>query len=72
LDLSAQRRLNRRHDDAWHRRDPRSAPDIAGHGVADPIGAIRSAALMAEHLGHAGTADEIVAAIADVLAKGTA
>jgi tartrate dehydrogenase/decarboxylase / D-malate dehydrogenase len=29
-----------------------SAPDIAGRGVANPIGAIESGALMLEHLGH--------------------
>ena len=29
-----------------------SAPDIAGHGIANPIGAIESGALMLEHLGH--------------------
>jgi tartrate dehydrogenase/decarboxylase/D-malate dehydrogenase len=28
-----------------------SAPDIAGQGIANPIGAIGSAALMLEHLG---------------------
>jgi tartrate dehydrogenase/decarboxylase/D-malate dehydrogenase len=28
-----------------------SAPDIAGKGIANPIGAIASAALMLEHLG---------------------
>src|ERR671924_1998525 len=28
-----------------------SAPDIAGRGIANPIGAIWSAALMLEHLG---------------------
>ena len=29
-----------------------SAPDIAGRGIANPIGAIESGALMLEHLGH--------------------
>ena len=29
-----------------------SAPDIAGKGIANPIGAIGSAALMLDHLGH--------------------
>ncbi|MGN9844313.1 tartrate dehydrogenase [Nonomuraea sp. H19] len=47
-----------------------SAPDIAGQGVANPIGAIWSAAMMLEHLGHAAAADEGLAAIAAVLAKG--
>ena len=46
-----------------------SAPDIAGRGIADPIGAIWSAALMVEHLGHADAAAEIVDAIAAVLAE---
>ncbi|MFB4283226.1 MULTISPECIES: tartrate dehydrogenase [unclassified Nonomuraea] len=47
-----------------------SAPDIAGKGVANPIGAIWSAAMMLEHLGHRAAGDEIVAAVAAVLAKG--
>ncbi|MEV0614586.1 tartrate dehydrogenase [Nonomuraea sp. NPDC050404] len=47
-----------------------SAPDIAGQGLANPIGAIWSAAMMVEHLGHARAAEQIVAAIAAVLAKG--
>ncbi|MEV4079296.1 tartrate dehydrogenase [Nonomuraea fuscirosea] len=47
-----------------------SAPDIAGQGVANPIGAIWSAAMMLDHLGHAEAAEQIVAAIASVLAKG--
>ncbi|MFG1706914.1 tartrate dehydrogenase [Nonomuraea sp. M3C6] len=47
-----------------------SAPDIAGRGVANPIGAIWSAAMMLEHLGHPAAADEVVAAIAAILAKG--
>jgi tartrate dehydrogenase/decarboxylase/D-malate dehydrogenase len=29
-----------------------SAPDIAGQGIANPVGAVWSAALMLEHLGH--------------------
>ena len=33
-----------------------SAPDIAGQGIANPIGAIWSAALMLEHLGEAEAA----------------
>ncbi|GAA5069342.1 tartrate dehydrogenase/decarboxylase/D-malate dehydrogenase [Thermocatellispora tengchongensis] len=45
-----------------------SAPDIAGRGVADPIGAIWSAAMMLEHLGHPRPAAEIVEAVAAVLA----
>jgi tartrate dehydrogenase/decarboxylase / D-malate dehydrogenase len=45
-----------------------SAPDIAGRGVANPLGAIWSGAMMLEHLGHPHAADEIVAAIERVLA----
>jgi tartrate dehydrogenase/decarboxylase/D-malate dehydrogenase len=46
-----------------------SAPDIAGRGIANPIGAIWSAALMLDHLGHPEAAAEIIAAITSVLAK---
>jgi tartrate dehydrogenase/decarboxylase/D-malate dehydrogenase len=48
-----------------------SAPDIAGRGIANPIGAIWTAALMLEHLGHAEAATEVVAAISGVLADKT-
>jgi tartrate dehydrogenase/decarboxylase/D-malate dehydrogenase len=44
-----------------------SAPDIAGKGVANPIGQIWSAALMLEFLGHRNAHDAIVAAIEAVL-----
>jgi tartrate dehydrogenase/decarboxylase/D-malate dehydrogenase len=47
-----------------------SAPDIAGRGIANPIGAIWAAALMLDHLGEADAAREIVAAIERVLAEG--
>jgi tartrate dehydrogenase/decarboxylase/D-malate dehydrogenase len=40
-----------------------SAPDIAGQGVANPIGAVWSAAMMLEHLGHAAAAAEVMTAI---------
>jgi methanogen homoisocitrate dehydrogenase len=40
-----------------------SAPDIAGKGVANPIGAIRSAAMMIRWLGDTETADRIEAAV---------
>ncbi|MEV6236052.1 tartrate dehydrogenase [Lentzea sp. NPDC051838] len=46
-----------------------SAPDIAGQGIANPLGAIWTAALMLDHLGHAEAAAEVERAIADVLAK---
>jgi tartrate dehydrogenase/decarboxylase/D-malate dehydrogenase len=48
-----------------------SAPDIAGRGIANPLGAIWSAALMLDHLGHPQAAIDITNAIATVLAKGT-
>ena len=44
-----------------------SAPDIAGQGVANPIGQIWSAALMLDFLGHRQAHDAIVAAIEAVL-----
>lgn len=40
-----------------------SAPDIAGRGIANPLGAIWSAAMMLEHLGHEAAGREIVRAI---------
>lgn len=45
-----------------------SAPDIAGQGVANPIGAIWSGAMMLDHLGHSGAAADVTGAIARVLA----
>jgi tartrate dehydrogenase/decarboxylase/D-malate dehydrogenase len=48
-----------------------SAPDIAGKGIANPIGAIWAAALMLDHLGRADLHDRIVGAIERVVAKGT-
>ncbi len=44
-----------------------SAPDIAGRGIANPIGMIWSGALMLENLGHPEAAAEIVGAIERVL-----
>ena len=44
-----------------------SAPDIAGRGIANPIGQIWSGAMMLEHLGHVDAAAAIVAAIERVL-----
>jgi tartrate dehydrogenase/decarboxylase/D-malate dehydrogenase len=46
-----------------------SAPDIAGRGIADPIGAIWTAALLLEHLGHTEAAADVEGALAAVLAK---
>src|SRR3954453_5539262 len=45
-----------------------SAPDIAGQGIANPIGQIWSGAMMLEHLGEKDAAAAIVAAIEQVLA----
>lgn len=45
-----------------------SAPDIAGQGIANPIGQIWSGAMMLEHLGHKDAADAVVEAIETVLA----
>ncbi len=45
-----------------------SAPDIAGKGIANPIGQIWSGAMMLEHLGHKQAAAAIVAAIERLLA----
>ena len=47
-----------------------SAPDIAGRGIANPIGAIWAAALMLEHLGETDASREMVSAIERVLADG--
>ncbi len=44
-----------------------SAPDIAGKGIANPIGQIWSAAMMLEHLGQEEAAQAIVTAIENVL-----
>ncbi|HOX68866.1 MAG TPA: tartrate dehydrogenase [Burkholderiaceae bacterium] len=44
-----------------------SAPDIAGRGIANPIGQIWSAALMLDFLGHREAHDAIVVAIEQVL-----
>ena len=46
-----------------------SAPDIAGKGVANPIGQIWAGAMMLEHLGHKNASDNIVKAIEEVLEK---
>ncbi len=47
-----------------------SAPDIAGKGIANPIGQIWSGAMMLEHLGHKDAGDAIVRAIEAVLKEG--
>ncbi|MCZ7420468.1 MULTISPECIES: 3-isopropylmalate dehydrogenase [unclassified Micromonospora] len=45
-----------------------SAPDIAGRGVADPVAAVLSAALLLDQLGHADAAARITAAVSAELA----
>jgi tartrate dehydrogenase/decarboxylase/D-malate dehydrogenase len=45
-----------------------SAPDIAGKGLANPIGQIWSGAMMLRHLGEGQAADAVEQAIASVLA----
>ncbi|MQA80319.1 MAG: tartrate dehydrogenase [Streptosporangiales bacterium] len=49
-----------------------SAPDIAGRGLANPIGQIWSAALMLDHLGQPEAAGELCGAFEDALASGVA
>ncbi|MDG4719804.1 MULTISPECIES: tartrate dehydrogenase [Thalassospira] len=44
-----------------------SAPDIAGKGIANPIGQIWSGAMMLDHLGHTDAHDGIMRAIEQVL-----
>jgi tartrate dehydrogenase/decarboxylase/D-malate dehydrogenase len=46
-----------------------SAPDIAGRGIANPIGQIWSAAMMLEHLGEHEAAEHIMHAIEVTLVK---
>ena len=48
-----------------------SAPDIAGQGIANPIGQIWSGAMMLEHLGEIAAAADIVAGIERVLSERT-
>ena len=47
-----------------------SAPDIAGKGIANPVGAIRSAAMMMQWLGEPEKARRIEAAVQKALACG--
>jgi tartrate dehydrogenase/decarboxylase / D-malate dehydrogenase len=47
-----------------------SAPDIAGRGIANPIGAIWAAAQMLDHLGHRDLHDRILSAIERVVKSG--
>jgi tartrate dehydrogenase/decarboxylase/D-malate dehydrogenase len=45
-----------------------SAPDIAGKGIANPLGAVWSAAMMLDHLGHASASADVLAAMETTLA----
>ncbi len=47
-----------------------SAPDIAGKGVANPIGQIWSASMMLDHLGFADLGTRLMTAVEDVLEDG--
>ena len=47
-----------------------SAPDIAGKGIANPIGAIWAGAMMFDHLGRRDLHDRVVGAIERVVASG--
>jgi tartrate dehydrogenase/decarboxylase / D-malate dehydrogenase len=47
-----------------------SAPDIAGRGIANPCGAVWSAALMLENLGQADAARQMMAALEAVCREG--
>jgi tartrate dehydrogenase/decarboxylase/D-malate dehydrogenase len=47
-----------------------SAPDIAGQGIANPLGAIWSASLMLDHLGEPDTAKRVMDAIEAVCRDG--
>jgi tartrate dehydrogenase/decarboxylase / D-malate dehydrogenase len=47
-----------------------SAPDIAGKGIANPIGAIWAGALMLDHLGHRDLHDKLLTGIERVVASG--
>jgi tartrate dehydrogenase/decarboxylase/D-malate dehydrogenase len=44
-----------------------SAPDIAGQGIANPVGAIWAGAMMLRHLGHSDAHDAIMTAVENVL-----
>ena len=46
-----------------------SAPDIAGKGIANPVGAVWAGAMMLDHLGERAAHDRILAAIESVLGE---
>jgi len=47
-----------------------SAPDIAGKGIANPIGAIWAGAMMLDHLGHRDVHDKVIGAVERVVSSG--
>jgi tartrate dehydrogenase/decarboxylase/D-malate dehydrogenase len=47
-----------------------SAPDIAGRGIANPIGQIWCASMMLDHLGEPGAAAAVMTAVEATLARG--
>src|SRR5258708_13901030 len=47
-----------------------TAPDIAGRGLVNPIGAILSASMMVKHLGHADMAEAIEGAVESAIRPG--
>ena len=47
-----------------------SAPDIAGKGIANPVGTLWAAAMMLDHLKLTAEADLLMQAITDVLSAG--
>jgi tartrate dehydrogenase/decarboxylase / D-malate dehydrogenase len=47
-----------------------SAPDIAGKGIANPIGCVWAGAMMLDHLGHRDVHDRILGAVERVVASG--
>jgi tartrate dehydrogenase/decarboxylase / D-malate dehydrogenase len=48
-----------------------SAPDIAGKGIANPLGTIWAGAMMLEHLGEQDAASRIISAMETVCSSGT-
>ena len=44
-----------------------SAPDIAGQGIANPIGTVWCASMMLDHLGHPEAAADMIVAIENLL-----
>jgi len=48
-----------------------SAPDIAGRGIANPIGQLWSGAMMLDHLGYSAAAAGLMSAIEATLTEGT-